>query len=196
MTDSATLIAAPHTTPGTVQAAADGEKSLASIIGSIATAMSSAGKKGALSTGDMAELRRISPDAPYTPALWRVLLTWVPDEDLAGPARDKKERQWATLLMAMATCADQHDLHSWFGAALAKAGWSELRFVRLLRAHDTQLEMEVRRLAQFLASKGERANFVDLARLLFWQHGEVAEKIRRDIARSYYRALYQIEANK
>lgn len=194
MTDTPTLTEAAHTTPGTVQTPPDAPRTLASTLGAIAVAMESAGKKGALSTGDMAELRRISPDAPYTPALWRILLSYVPEEDLTGPARDQKERQWATLLMAMATCAGQHDLHAWFGAALAHAGWSELRFVRLLRARDAQLDLEVRRLAQFLASKGEKANFVDLARLIFWQHGDPAEKIRRDIARSYYRALYQLES--
>lgn len=176
--------------------AAPVEKSLKSVLGSIAAAFdrNAQGKRGGLSNGDMAELRRISPAQPYTAALWKVLLDFVPDGWVAGASRDQKERQWATLLMAMAICAGQHDPYKRLGGALAEAGWSELRFVRLLRARDEKLETEVRRLAQYLASKGQPANFGDLAQLLFHQTGELAETRRRSIARSYYRTLYTLES--
>ncbi|AWV88250.1 type I-E CRISPR-associated protein Cse2/CasB [Bradymonas sediminis] len=174
----------------------DGEKTLRSVLGAIAAAFerNAQGQRGGLSNGDMAELRRISPDKPYTPALWRILLDFVPDGWVAGPDRDQKERQWATLLMAMAICAGQHDPYKRLGSALAEAGWSELRFVRLLRARDARLEAEVRRLSQYLSSKGTPANFGDLAQLLFHQDGELAENRRRQIARSYYRALHSLES--
>ena len=172
------------------------EKTLRSVLGSIATAFdrNAQDKRGGLSNGDMAELRRISPAQPYTAALWKVLLDFVPDNWVAGPDRDQKERQWATLLMAMAVCAGQHDPYQRLGSALAQAGWSELRFVRLLRARDERLEGEVRQLAAYLASKGQPANFGDLATLLFQQSGDTAETHRRQIARSYYRTLYTLES--
>lgn len=160
-------------------------------------------QSGELSTGDLAELRRISPDAPFTPALWKVLMKL--DLADAPPGIDQRvwERRWATLLMGLAFCADLHDYKTPLGRALAEAGWSELRFVRLMRATDEQLETHVRRLAQFLASKAQKANWADVAWLLFCQSGdpskdlcrssEKAEEIRLGISRFYYAALYAKE---
>lgn len=149
---------------------------------------------GGLSTGDMAELRRVEPDEPYTPALWKLMM----DLDLEGTPRwlsqEQRETRWAALLMGMAMTAGLHDYNEPLGAALARAGWSELRFVRLLRSRGTRLVEEIRRMAQYLGSKDERANWVDVGRLLFSQEGSPADSYRRNIARHYYRALYQKEA--
>jgi CRISPR system Cascade subunit CasB len=51
----------------------------------------------------------------------------------------------------------------------------------------------LRRVAQYLASKQQAANWDDVRRLLFYQSGETAEDIRLDIARPYYRTLYAQE---
>ena len=147
--------------------------------------------EGGISKGALAQLRRISPDEPYTPALWKVLLKYVPDHDKLSA---EKERQWAILLMAMGNCAGLHDPSTKFGKALAQAGWSELRFVRLMEARGDNLIKELRRLSQFLASKNQEANWTDAAYLLFVQNGEKAQDIRQNIARAYYRQLY-IEEN-
>jgi|GEM_PF-440545 CRISPR system Cascade subunit CasB len=158
-------------------------------VGKIASMMQGDG----LSTGDMAELRRISPDRPFTPALWRLLLTLELDESPEWLSQKTRERRWATLLMGMAHCAGLHDYHTSFGKALAEAGWSELRFVQLMRAKGQTLEKHLRRVAQFLSGKNQQANWVDVLWLLFSQSGEKGENIRLSISRSYYSALYAAE---
>lgn len=163
---------------------------LSSTVHAIASYLNRDEYEGGISTGDLAQLRRIDPDEPYTPALWRILLEYVPDDDkLSG----ERERRWAILLMAMATCAGLHDPSTDFGTALAEAGWSELRFVRLLEARGDSLDKQLRRLAQYLASKDQPANWADAAWLLFVQEGEHAADTRQRIARSYYRRLYSLE---
>lgn len=143
-----------------------------------------------LSTGDIAELRRISPEEPFTPSLWRILLHL----DLAEPpswfSRSDWETRWATLMMGMAHCAGLHDFNNALGESLAGAGWSELRFVRLMRADGETLAKSIRRVSEYLASKSQPANWTDMARLLFFQSGEAADDIRLSISRDYYRRLY------
>lgn len=158
----------------------------AQVIGKLAHAI-----EHQLPTGDVAELRRISPDQPYTPALWKLLLSYVPESWVAGADRDCKEARWAAVLMGMAFTAGLHQPGLPLGQALANAGWSELRFVRLLRERGDALTGEVRRVAQYLASKSQSANWADVAALVLDQEGDWAEKNRRRIARSYYRALYK-----
>lgn len=158
-------------------------------VGTIATMMTS----GNLSTGEMAELRRIAPDQPFTPALWRVLLSLDLDKSPEWYSQQTWERRWATLLMGMAHCIGLHDYNISLGQALAEAGWSELRFVKLMRARDETLEKHLRRVAQFLSSKNQHANWTDVARLLFYQSGKTGEDIRLSISRNYYRTLYKKE---
>lgn len=160
------------------------------IVGKISVMMQ---KEGALSTGDMADLRRISPDQPFTPALWRILLMYDLDNPPGWISRETWERRWATLLMGMAHCAGLHNYDISLGRALADAGWSELRFVQLMRATDETLETYLRRVAQFLSGKNQEANWTDVARLLFYQSGDASEKIRLSISRDYYSRLYKKE---
>ena len=148
--------------------------------------------EGGISTGDLAELRRIDPQEPFTPALWKILLKFVPNHERLS---ERQERQWAILLMAMGTCVGLHSPATPFGEALAKAGWSELRFVRLMEARGEHLVKQIRRLSQYLASKNQEADWSDAAWLLFVQEGKKATKIRQNIARDYYKRLY-VEENK
>ena len=180
--------------PDMTATSADGESApdLHITVGKIAGYMSrDPYSEGGISTGDLAELRRIDPGEPFTPALWKILLKFVPDHQKLSPAR---ERQWAIVLMAMGTCAGLHNRGVHFGKALAKAGWSELRFVRLMEARDDHLVKEIRRLAQYLASKSQQADWSSAAWLLFVQHGDKASDIRQGIARHYYKQLY-VEEN-
>jgi len=156
-----------------------------SVVGKVAHAI-----EHQLGPGDVAALRRLSPGDPAAPALWKLLLTCVPQSWAAGPDRDEKERRWAALFTGMAHAAGLHDPAVPMGRALAEAGWSELRFVRLLRDRDEGLAERVRRLAQYLASKSQRADWTGVANLLLDQDGEWAERHRRDLARDYYRTLY------
>jgi CRISPR system Cascade subunit CasB len=156
-----------------------------------------------LPNGDRAALRRIDLDTPVTPTLWKVLFDLKQDESKGMP-QTKWEQRWATLLMGMAHCAGLHDYDVPLGQALAEAGWSEPRFVRLLEADDETLPVLLRRMAQYLASKQQPANWDDVRKLLFYQpanwddvrkllfyqSGETAEGIRLSIARPYYRTLH------
>jgi CRISPR system Cascade subunit CasB len=157
-----------------------------------------------LSRGDLAELRRTSLRAPVTPALWRILHHFEIHEAPYASSeeeQDEYERKWAVLLMALAHCAGVHDperptgLHdpeTPFGQALAEAEWSELRFVRLLEADPQQLGTQLRRVAQFLASEQQPADWEGAYWLLFGE-GETVERTRLRMSRSYYGTLYRKE---
>src|SRR5690625_695068 len=159
-------------------------------VGKIASLMN---QNGALSNGDLAALRRTSPDNPFTPTLWRILLSLDLNESPPWISQELWERRWATLLMVMAHNVGLHTYSVPFGESLALAGWSELRFVQLMKSRGENLEKHLRRTARFLASKNQAANWSDAARLLFSQSGEIGNNIRLSISRSYYSALYRIE---
>ena len=173
-----------------------------------------------LGNGDRAALRRISPEAPFTPALWKMLYDLEQQDPPGwfGPGARRNERQhawerrWATLLMGMAFCARPqeseprkqhlHDYETALGAALFEAGWSELRLTRLLRSTGEGLEVELRRVAQRLDSASQLANWLDVANLLFNQPDDAspkardfAEKHRLSVARSYYRVRHEQESD-
>lgn len=172
-----------------------GRPGLASAVGRAAGMLSP--ETGSLSNGDRAALRRIDTDAPVTPALWKVLHDLgIPEPDpqygTSDAAVAQYERNWGLLLMGMAHCAGLHDYDVPLGKALALAGWSELRFTRLMEADDETLPTLMRRMAQYLASKDQRANWADVAFLLFTR-GDSAHKVRLRIARAYYSTLYQKE---
>jgi len=161
-----------------------------SVVGKIAHAI-----ENTLSTGDLAQLRRISPEEPFTPALWKLLLEFVPEPWVQSGDRDENERRWAALFMGMAMTAGLHNPSVPLGRALAEAGWSELRFVRLMRDRGESLHERIRRVAAYLDSKQQEADWTDMAHLLRNQEGEWAEKHRRRISRDYYRALYEEESD-
>jgi len=180
----------PAADASTTRSGDDLAKRLNSAVGKIARRM---GPDGEMSSGNIAELRRISSDNPFTPALWKVLFDYDLEHAWLGLDQDTYERRMATLLMGMAHCAGLHDYGTSLGRALAEAGWSELRFVRLMEARGETLESLIRRLAQYLASKGQSANWVGIAWLLLQQEGDKAEKTRLNVSRSYYGALYSKE---
>ncbi|MFB6350485.1 MAG: type I-E CRISPR-associated protein Cse2/CasB [Bradymonadaceae bacterium] len=166
------------------------QQGLTDTVHSIARYMNRNEHEGGISTGDLAELRRINPDKPFTPALWKILLDEISDLDRLSARR---QRRWAILLQAMATCVGLHESTIDFGTALAEASWSELRFVRLMEARGDNLDKQLRRLAQYLASKNQNANWADAAWMLFVQEGEHAENTRQRIAKSYYKRMYAKE---
>jgi CRISPR system Cascade subunit CasB len=150
--------------------------------------------RGDLSNGDRAELRRISPEAPFTPTLWRLLLEYNIEEPPGWWRNGSQvwEKRWATLVMGMAHCAGLHDRSAPFGDALYDAGWAEGRLVRLLETPADRLHVPVRRLAQYLSSQSHPADWTAVSRLLF-DSGEYAEETRLSIARDFYRAQYRDE---
>lgn len=159
--------------------------SLASVVGRVAHTIGRI-----LSPGDVAELRRLAPWDPSSPAFFKLLASTVePNLELPvdGPSRTAVERRWAAVFQAAATLTGLHQPKRGLGEALQSAGYSELRLVRLLRAQGEVLFKELRTCAHFLATKAESSNLVDLARLALITNVEKAENLRRSIARGYYR---------
>src|SRR5512133_2452527 len=86
------------------------------------------------SPGDVAELRRLVPGDPAAPAFWRLAGTLLADELRgSGTALDAREQAWASIVNALAVTSGLHAPARSLGSALATAGYSELRFTRLLR---------------------------------------------------------------
>jgi CRISPR system Cascade subunit CasB len=161
------------------------EKTLGQLVGSLAFLIDKT-----LGPGDVAELRRLKPEDPASPAFFKLIVAAIDsDEQLpaTGPARDAAEKRWAAVCQVAANTAGLHRPGAKLGGALQQAGLSELRLVRLLRAEGETLFVEVRRLGQFLASKAQPFDLVELARLVLVQDGELADSLRRGIARNYFR---------
>ena len=151
--------------------------------------------------GDLAELRRVDPDAPDAAVFWRLMA----EEDLLvyGP---NVERKWALILHGIALMTPTnagdgdartaHDGYTPVGKALflgsdsqRKAGfYSETRLNRLLTARGEMLRTLLARMFRMLAAAGVSFNWREMARfILNDDHNETAtEESRRRIARAYY----------
>jgi CRISPR type I-E-associated protein CasB/Cse2 len=140
-------------------------------------------------TGSLAALRRLDPGKPDGAAFW-----WLVGEHAPQAFdNDRAARALATVIQCMAIAHPFHRPLSGrrpLGEALAEADVSEARLLRLLRLPRGELSTELRRLARLMGSKGDAGRFdwSDAFDLLFWADGE---RVRRDIARDYYRQLYR-----
>jgi CRISPR system Cascade subunit CasB len=152
------------------------KKTLPSIVGRLAYAIDKI-----LGTGEVADLRRLRPEDPASPAYWKTMV-----EYWDMPFDDDDARRRACLLSGLARTKGLFDFHTGLGKALAIAEYSELRFVRLLRADGKSLLKEIELMAEFLNSKAQRANWSQVAEVLFTKDDEKAESARRRIARDYY----------
>lgn len=179
---------APQERAEGTEAASDGGEarspSLGGVIGRLAHAMS---REGPLGAGEVAELRRLEPHDPGSPAFWKVVAAYLEDSLPSGGERlDDAERRWAAILSGLATLGPLHRQGVRLGLALAEAGLSELRFVRLLRAHDEGLLHQARVTAKFLSAKGQPADWTGMARLVLSDGRDDEERVRRQLAREYY----------
>ncbi len=152
-----------------------------------------------MSNGDLAELRRVNHQSPYSAALWRLMMALEDKhEEVYRQTEQETDEQeavtrWGVLLMGMAHNVGLHGGVP-LGQALAQAGWSELRFERLMRARDVSLLALIGPMSKFLASKAQPANWDQVAGLLFYQEGERARQERHKIARAYFGALYRAQS--
>ena len=137
--------------------------------------------------GTLAALRRANSSSP-PPAFYRVAVA-VLDEHLArfadsGPQRDDIESRWTVIVSAMAN-AQGFLAAVPLGEALAKAGVTEMRFLRLLEANTAQLPELVRNVVHQLVQKGQPFDPNDLADLVLAVDEDRSP--RRKLARSFYR---------
>lgn len=164
---------------------------LASAIGAIAVSI-----EKNLSPGDVAELRRLTHRDPGGPAFWKLWASIIePNEVFAkGTSSESRQSRWAAILGAMAQLGGLHDPRIRLGTALAEAGFSELRLVRLLRAHESVLLDLLRPTAAFLSSKGVSCNQAQLAELVLSDGQPQDDAVRRRIARDFYSSIHAKEA--
>ena len=146
--------------------------------------------QGQLSAGDVAELRRLDPERPFTAAFWKLVAGClvpaghIPDGD-SSLARER-ERRWAVILAGLAHLGDLHRSGTPLGRALAAVDYAELRLQRLLRASGAALFDQALGAARFLSAKRQPADWTDAAFLILFEDGDGAERSRRRLARDFF----------
>lgn len=154
------------------------------------------------SRGDLAALRRMDPESPDAAAFWRLTARY---DVLRG---DESERRWGLILHGIALMtktagADDagrsaHVQGLPAGRALFTGGdpdrttayYSESRLSRLLTARGPMLRTLLARMFRMMAATGHGFDWYQMSQFIFHE-GERAERIRRTIARDYYRAEYR-----
>ena len=145
-----------------------------------------------LPPGDLAELRRLRPEQPGSPAFWKIAVGHLGGDGLrriGGTGLDEAEKRWAALLSAIAHTRGLHTFHARLGTALFNAGFHERRFIQLLRSSGDRLLKAVSTTALFLAAKGEPFDPCDLASLVASDGSRWGEAVRRHMARTYFAGL-------
>ena len=152
--------------------------------------------------GDLAQLRRMDPDAPDAAAYWRLMA----DRGLLGSST--WEAKWALILHGIAlmtrTAGSEvanriaHDRHMPVGRALFLGGdagrresgyYSESRLNRLLTARGPFLRTLLARMFRMMAAANQPFNWGEMARFILYEgYEEQSEHARRRIASEYYQA--------
>lgn len=105
-------------------------------LGHLAAVLARPHGEGGLSPGDRAELRRMdAPDGALPPPMWRLLTApalgiWL--DGLPPARRERGERALAVVAQAMLDAGTPGE--DAIGKAMARTGYAEQRFTRLLRA--------------------------------------------------------------
>ena len=147
-----------------------------------------------IGAGQFAELRRMAWNE-FPTAFWHFYFGHVPRQhrEPYGRPRQDIDLAWATVLRAMAEAGEKpHDPNAYFGAVLAESGYSEQRFVRLLRAQGEDLGREMRVAAAWLAHARQRVNWLRPAELLMGRIGsglniQLPDAVVHSLARDYFR---------
>jgi len=140
--------------------------------------------------GDRAQLRRLRPGEVEPPAFWRLVTGPLASEfdSLGEASREKREQAWGLIASAIARSGMAFDSRRRLGRAMAEAGITELRLLRLLRADSAQLPAQAHSVGQLLASKGQATHWIDFAHLILSTGRSDHERARRQIARDYFSA--------
>jgi CRISPR type I-E-associated protein CasB/Cse2 len=170
------------TTPPEVR---DSSSKLDRIAADVRRAEEGAGHSGPLPKADVAEMRRMRHDRVQSVTLWRLLVRYEID------ASPEDEVRWSLLMRAAGRLGAKHTPSVFLGEALVKAGVSEARLSRLLRADGTTLLDQVAGLIDRLYACRDTIPGVDLRdfeRLLATRPDtEVGMRVRQKIARAYFR---------
>lgn len=148
-----------------------------------------------IGAGSLAELRRMTPEE-FPPAFWRLYFEQVPEtwREPDGP-NPKLDTAWNVVVRAMAEMAPRAlDFGASFGGSLADTGYSESRFIRLLRAEPGALPGELWNAARWLSLKGRTGvNWVPAAQLTLATFSRGGLPVSRErashrLASDYFRA--------
>ena len=138
---------------------------------------------------DRSALRRIRPGEVGGPAFWKIAVRHLETSGMLVGSdetrRQRQERQWSTILAAMA--AGPPSGRRTLGRALADVQVTEARVLRLLRAHEEALLDTVRAVVHQLSAAGCSFDWGDLAELVCSDGATYAEVVRRRVAYDYYR---------
>lgn len=148
---------------------------------------------GALSTGDVAALRRMDPRHPPL-AFFKIealLFERASNNDAGSVGLGTR---WAAITAGLAILGHRHrdarqDRSQELGRALAACGFTELRFSRLLQADADHLIDELPMLARHVASKDVTVDWLGAARLILSAGTEREQSIRRRLARDFFAGL-------
>lgn len=142
-----------------------------------------------LSSGDRAALRKMTAEDEGAPAFWKMAVSvLIPGGFMSDSVglRELQEKDWITILSALATMEGLHAPQQRLGRVLAEAEFSELRLTRLLRAEGISLHDQVRLMTTFLRSKGSTVDMADVARLVLTNSSDRRVQFRRQVASDYY----------
>lgn len=134
--------------------APNGEEPLARVLGRLA------GRLRRADPGTVAELRRIAP-GDFPAAFWCLYFAVVPRDwrEPGGMPSVSADQAWAAVIRGMVELGPTGlDFRQPLGAALAESGYSEMRFIRLIRARGDDIGDEFRIAGQWLANKGFAAD--------------------------------------
>lgn len=140
-----------------------------------------------LDTGSMAALRRGDARTVLAQPAFHRLTAGFDDHEFAG---DGAER-WATVAQGIALTGVPDGQREAAGATLARLGFSESRFSRLLSARGSTFRNQVTLLARFARGRGTPLDWRDLGELVLLEERaeEWADALRLRLARDYYRAI-------
>ena len=157
-------------------------------------------RHGAMTTGDIAELRRMNPERPTAASFWKIMMGHgITNPDGAEHDHPELEKTWARILRCIAMDTKVGEKHTEgphlgnrrLGEALANADYSEGRLKALLNAQGETIIKAVEHATHFLSSKQEKFNWNQAAALMMTKHRNTAQQDsdRVRIAREYYRAV-------
>lgn len=132
-------------------------------------------------TGERAALRRMAPGHPLPLSFYRFAFRHLP------PGWEHATADWTTLVAGIALMSPSaYTPRTGFGAALAEAGYSELRLERLLSAeYDVRRTLFLRAI-RFLSAKSKPFNWTEGARFLLTRSEGKQENLNLQIARDFY----------
>ena len=152
----------------------------------------------AMTTGELAELRRMHPihDTVRPPIFWQLLCEYGILNDRKTKLTDEEVQNWALIFQGMAMTAENcRDAKDDFGKALGKISENgdslTKRFDLLMRAPRERFPDLLRHLLKLAVSRGCAFSWHELVRLITATDEDKSAESRRRLCASFYLAQYK-----